>query len=50
MHATYVSREDTTDHILMQCSYSRQVWHRCFCATHAEVEVPIPTDVDNLGD
>jgi hypothetical protein len=37
---TYLQEEDTVDHILVQCPYSRMVWFRCFQETGLQIEQP----------
>jgi hypothetical protein len=37
---TCLQEEDTVDHILVQCPYSRMVWFRCFQETGLQIEQP----------
>jgi hypothetical protein len=37
---TCLQDEDTIDHILVQCSYARQIWYDCIHAAGLEMEEP----------
>lgn len=41
---TCLQEEDNVDHILTQCGYAREVWHRCFEALHINIQPPSHTD------
>lgn len=32
--------EDNVDHILVQCVYAREVWHRCFYTFQLNIQMP----------
>lgn len=38
------SEEDNAEHILVQCGYAREVWHRCFDRLHLPVNAPRTSD------
>lgn len=41
---TCLQEEDNVDHILTQCPYAREVWHRCFEVLQINIQPPIQTD------
>ena len=41
---TCLQEEDNAEHIHLQCSYARQVWHKCIVGLNLEVAHPLGQD------
>ena len=41
---TCLQEEDNAEHIHLQCSYARQVWHKCIVGLNLEVTHPLGHD------